>query len=246
MARMRAGSPKFEDAMSSSSRVSVCVLLLTVLLATVHPTSAAVYKVTNAVPNTPGGKRFDQVLGASNMRKVLQDAANFCRGKAFSLSTPKQIATVTLIVESFSGVAFTAGDTIHLSAEYVAGYNPGDSAALRREITGVLYHESAHVWQNGDKGSGQFFGGVIEGIADWVRLRSGFAAAHWTRQRGGNWWDGYETTAFFLDWIQIIKKKNFVNLLNQKMGQAQWSNDFFRQIVGVSVDQLWVQYQNSI
>jgi hypothetical protein len=246
MARMRAGSPIIENVLSCSSRVAVCALLFTLLLATVHPTSAAVYKVTNSAPNTPGGRRFNQVLGATNMRKVLQDAANFCRGKAFSLSTPKNIATVTLIVEDIGGVAFTLGDTIHLSAAYVQGYKPGDSVALRREITGVLYHESAHVWQNGNKGSGIYFGGVVEGIADWVRLRSGFAAAHWTRQRGGNWWDGYERTAFFLDWIQRNRKKNFVNLLNRKMGQAQWSNDFFRQIVGKSVDQLWGEYQNSI
>lgn len=222
-------------------------MAMLLILVLVQHASAVTYRVTNTVPNTPGGRRFDQVLGRANMRRVLQDAANYCRGVAFSLSPPKNIAEVLLVVEEFEGVAFASGSTIHLSAGYVESYSPGDSAALRREITGVLYHESAHVWQNGDLGDGSaYFGGVVEGIADWVRLKSGWRAAHWTRQRGGSWWSGYEVTAFFLDWIEVNRKKDFVNLLNQKMGQARWSNDFFRQIAGTGVDQFWGEYQDSI
>jgi hypothetical protein len=234
----------------SCSRVAVYGLVLTLLLATsVHPASAVVYKVTNTVANTPGGKRFNQDVGVAYAREALQNAANFCRSRAFSLSTPKRIATVTLVVDNSQGVAATTGFTIRLSAAYVLGYEPGKPKSLRREITGVIYHESAHVWQNGQNGDyagDKYFRGVVEGVADWVRLRSGFGAAHWKRQRGGNWWDGYERTAFFLDWIQRRRKANFVNLLNQKMGKAQWNNDFFRQIVGKSVDQLWREYQQMI
>jgi hypothetical protein len=124
MARMRSGNA----VQACSSRVAVYSLLvqLAVLLAThVHLASAAVtYKVTNTVPGTPGGRRFNQEVGVANMRKALQSAAEFCRGTAFSLSAPKSIATVTLIVENFEGVAFTAGSTIHLSASYVQGYAP--------------------------------------------------------------------------------------------------------------------------
>lgn len=221
--------------------------VLLVLLATTAPAAATTFEVNNNVPDSPGGQRFNNELGVENMRQVLSNAASYIQA-AFSLSAPKDIPTVTLVVESIpGGVAATGGSTIHLSAEYIAG-QPADTAALVREITGVLYHESTHVWQNnnGNYGSDQFFTGVIEGIADWIRLTSGFASAGWSpRARGGNWYDGYTTTAYFLDWIQSTQKANFVNELNQKMADP-WSNDFFLQLVGRSVDELWQDYQNSI
>lgn len=226
------------------SRFAACVMLG--LFATISPAAATTFEVNNNVPDTPGGQRFNNELGVENMRKVLSDAASFIQGQ-FSLSTPKDIATATLTLESFDGVANTVGSEIHLSADYIAG-QPADTAALVREITGVLYHESTHVWQNinGDYGSDQFFRGVIEGIADWIRLKSGFPSAGWQpRARGGNWYDGYTTTAYFLDWIDSTQKPNFVNELNQKMADP-WSNDFFLQLVGRGVDELWQDYQNSI
>ena len=228
-----------------SSSFVACVVM--VLLATVSPAAATTFEVDNSVPDSPGGQRFNNELGVENMRQVLSDAASFIQG-AFSLSTPKDIATVTLVVESMpGGVAATGGSTIHLSAEYIAS-QPADTAALVHEITGVLYHESTHVWQNnnGNYGSDQYFTGVIEGVADWIRLTAGFASAGWSpRARGGNWYDGYTTTAYFLDWINSSQKPNFVNELNQKMADP-WSNDFFLQLTGMSVDDLWQEYQNSI
>lgn len=219
-------------------------------MATVDAAAAAAattFEVSNDVPDSPGGQRFDDELGVENMRKVLADAAGFIQ-KAFSLSAPKAIPTESLVVESMpGGVAATGGATIHLSAEYIAG-QPADTAALVHEITGVLYHESTHVWQNnnGSYGSDPYFTGVIEGVADWIRLTAGLASAGWSpRARGGNWYDGYTTTAYFLAWIQSTHKPRFVNQLNQKMAQS-WSNDFFLQLVGRSVDELWQDYQNSI
>jgi hypothetical protein len=38
-------------------------------------------------------------------------------------------------------------------------------------VTGVLYHEVTHVWQW--NGQGRANGGLIEGIADYVRLKAG-------------------------------------------------------------------------
>lgn len=219
-------------------------LLLLVATAAMHPASATDY-VVNIDTDTPGGTRFSQDF--SDAVTVLSDATRYIQS-AFSLSTPKEIPTVTLVVESFDGVAQTGGSTIQLSADYVASTQPADAAAMHYEIAGVLYHEMTHVWQNnnGLYGSDQFFTGTIEGVADWVRLKAGFPSVGWPpRARGGEWFSGYTTTAYFLDWIETTVVPNFVNMLNLKMAEP-WSNDFFLQIAGRSVDELWTEYQNSI
>jgi len=222
-----------------------CVVVWVVLFgALAHPSSAVNYVVNIKSIDTPGGLRFSQQF--SDAVGVLESATTYIQG-AFSESQPKAIDTVTLTVDSFAGVAQTGGSEIELSSDYVAS-QPDDPAKMHFEIEGVLYHEMTHVWQNnnGAYGTDNFFSGTIEGVADWVRLTAGFPSAGWgPRAKGGNWYDGYTTTAYFLDWIATNKKPGFVNDLNLKMAQP-WSNDFFQQIVGTGVDELWTEYQNSI
>jgi hypothetical protein len=56
---------------------------------------------------------------------------------------------------------------------------------------GVLCHELVHTLQHDAKG--QCNGGLIEGIADFVRLKAGLAADHWSENAVGDKWDcGYE------------------------------------------------------
>lgn len=83
------------------------------------------FVVQNSAPDTNGGKRFNQELGADSMREVLQDAANYIQG-ALNLSKPKAIATVTLIIASFAGVAQIVGSEIQLSSDYIAS-QPNDT-----------------------------------------------------------------------------------------------------------------------
>lgn len=228
---------------SRAPRCSACVLLLVLVAALANPSAATDYIVNNSL-DTPGGLRFSQQFG--DAVSVLGAATKYIQS-AFSLSTPKDIPTVTLTVKSFDGVAQTGGSEISLSSDYVAS-QPTSATAMHYEIEGVLYHEMTHVWQNnnGDYATDKFFRGTIEGVADWIRLTAGFPSTSWSpRSRGGNWYDGYTTTAYFLDWIQTTQKQNFVNELNLKMAEP-WSNDFFLQLVGRSVDELWTDYQNSI
>jgi hypothetical protein len=90
------------------------------------------------------------------------------------------------------GVAYTTGASIdpahikeiHFSTDYISGI-PEERVAS--EILGVMRHEMVHVWQYDAQGTTP--GGLIEGIADWVRLRHDLAPPHWTRG-GTNWDDG--------------------------------------------------------
>jgi len=76
-------------------------------------------------------------------------------------------------------VAFTSGNGIHRRAQYVSDYS-GD---VRTEVSGVLNHEVANVWQW--DGQGQANGGLIEGVADFVRLKAGYARGTLGEARAG-------------------------------------------------------------
>ncbi|WJZ83949.1 hypothetical protein VitviT2T_003587 [Vitis vinifera] len=55
-----------------------------------------------------------------------------------------------------------------------------------------------HIWQW--NGNGQAPGGLIEGIADFVRLKANYAPSHWVQPGQGDRWDqDYDVTARFLD-----------------------------------------------
>ncbi|KAI6678088.1 hypothetical protein NL676_038884 [Syzygium grande] len=86
-------------------------------------------------------------------------------------------------------------------------------------------------------------GGLIEGIADFVRLRSGPGhVPGWVQPGQGNRWDqGYDVTAHFLDYCNGLRK-GFVAKLNKKM-RTGYSDDYFVDLLGKNVDQLWKDYK---
>jgi hypothetical protein len=54
--------------------------------------------------------------------------------------------------------------------------------------------------ERGEDGRGTANGGLIEGIADYVRLKAGYAPGHWVKPGQGDRWDQrYDVTARFLD-----------------------------------------------
>lgn len=85
--------------------------------------------------------------------------------------------------------------------------------------------------------------GLIEGIADYVRLKSGYIPGTWVEPGGGNWWDeGYDVTARFLDYLERSVRSGLVAELNRKMRNG-YSDDYFRQLMGKPVDELWAEYK---
>ncbi|KAJ1700716.1 hypothetical protein LUZ63_000495 [Rhynchospora breviuscula] len=95
----------------------------------------------------------------------------------------KSVNLITLIIESMSGVAYTSNNDIHFSADYIGNYS-GD---VKTEFNGVMYHEMTRVWQW--NGQGKAPGGLIEGIADFVRLKANYAPSHWVKPGQGDRWD---------------------------------------------------------
>ncbi|KAF8527666.1 hypothetical protein JB92DRAFT_3081471 [Gautieria morchelliformis] len=163
---------------------------------------------------------------------------------------PRNIASVTLILRDFDGVAHTHGSAandadkeIHFSTRHIQG----SEARARHEILGVLTHEMVHCFQYNAKGTCP--GGFVEGIADFVRLRASLNPPHWKRSlpsNSDNWDAGYERTAFFLDWVEQQFGAGVVRALNEGMRNTKYDNGrVWRDVTGQSVEHLWSAYKMS-
>ncbi|XP_050262329.1 uncharacterized protein LOC126706820 [Quercus robur] len=212
--------------------------LVTVVVA-MHGIHAVEYVVTNNAGNTPGGVRFNNEIGSKYSKQTLISATDFI-WRLFQQNSDadrKNVAKVSLFIDDMDGVAYASNNQIHVSARYINGY----SGNVKTEITGVLYHESTHIWQW--NGNGQSTpGGLIEGIADYVRLKAGYAPSHWVKPGQGDRWDqGYDVTALFLDYCNSLRN-GFVAELNKKLRNG-YSANFFVELLGKNVDQLWKDYK---
>ncbi|MCO5571361.1 hypothetical protein L7F22_025099 [Adiantum nelumboides] len=239
----------------TQSSMAVCITHLVALSSLVllmwEPALAGTaYVVINNAANEAGGQKFEQVVGSSGAEAILASASEFIQqtfGYAGNPSYPqKPVEKVTLYVDDKSGgaVAIAQADTsgaanaheIHLSQSYVGTYS-GDVAT---EIKGVLYHEMTHVWQW--NGQGRADGGLIEGIADYVRLTAGLAPSHWVKPgQGDRWNQGYDVTAYFLQYCDSLQS-GFVAALNAKLASG-WDVSYFEDLLGRSVDELWASYK---
>lgn len=157
--------------------------------------------------------------------------------------------SITLVLRSMNGVAYTTGrdidedhKEIHLSTDYI---NHVPDSRKKEEIQGVIVHEMVHCWQHNALGTAP--GGLIEGIADWVRLKAGFAPPHWKRTADGDWDAGYERTGFFLEWLEDAHGAEIVRKINDELRGCQYeSHQFWHKCCGRSVDHLWSDYKSSL
>ncbi|KAM5458251.1 hypothetical protein MaudCBS49596_000163 [Microsporum audouinii] len=168
--------------------------------------------------------------------------------------------SVSFILHDFQGVAYTIGVSsdnnkkeIHISLSYIA-HTAGlkDTAA---EIAGVIQHELVHCYQHTSppgNSAPRPPSGLIEGIADFVRLKSGLGAAHWKRPASVNdlpksWDAGYQSTAFFLEWIEDVKiGTGAVGLINDRLLRQGYrgvnGETFWNGLFGQDIFDLWIDY----
>ncbi|KAG5526386.1 hypothetical protein RHGRI_032614 [Rhododendron griersonianum] len=106
-------------------------------------------------------------------------------------------------------------------------------------IDGVAYTANNVIHWNGNRQTPR---GLIEGIADFVRLKAGYAPGHWVKPGKGDRWDqGYDVTAHFLDYCEGLRS-GFVAELNKKM-RTGYNGNYFVELLGKTVDQLWSDYE---
>ncbi|KAL5534031.1 hypothetical protein ACEPAG_491 [Sanghuangporus baumii] len=192
----------------------------------------------------PGARLFFQHLDPS---VALADAVSNVLKWLYTVQTcPRHVRSVTLHLDDMDGVAYTKGSEldddhkeIHLSVRHIVN----NRQRVKEETMGVLVHEMVHCFQCNGKGSCP--GGLIEGIADYVRLKTGLSPPHW--RKGGNRWDeGYQTTGYFLEWIEDVKGSDFVRRLNGSMRDQKYKESVFEELTGEDVNTLWKAYKASL
>ena len=143
--------------------------------------------------------------------------------------------SVTLILRSMDGVAYTCGSDldsdhkeIHLNLGYVASIAPN---RIQDEILGVLTHEMVHCYQYDGRGS----------------CPAGLAPPHWKKAGEGKWDEGYDRTAFFLEYLEARYGEGTVGRLNEKLRTEEYQTKrFWTELLGRPVEQLWLDYGKSL
>ncbi|KAJ5975782.1 hypothetical protein N7481_009489 [Penicillium waksmanii] len=191
---------------------------------------------------------------------------------SFNPSVPPT-RSVTLFLRDFSGVAYTTGTEldndhkeIHLSLPYIKHCTT--LADPVRELTGVLTHELVHCYQHtappktDDEPETKIPhppGGLIEGIADFVRLKAHLDPPHWKKpqsasERASKWDAGYQHTAYFLAWIEDVwVGEGAIGMLNDRLLRVGYVGEdkekslageigFWRGLFGMEVAELWGKY----
>ncbi|MCJ1440809.1 MAG: hypothetical protein MMC23_001295 [Stictis urceolatum] len=159
------------------------------------------------------------------------------------------VRSITLVLKPMKGVAYTTSKDfdhdhkeIHFSLDYISEIETSPSTPRRQaeEIYGVVVHEMVHVWQYNGKGMAP--GGLIEGIADYVRLKAGYCPPHWKREPGETWDEGYQATGYFLDWLEGKFGAGKVEEANLKLKAKYVEKEFWKELLGKSIDECFKEY----
>ncbi|KAJ1308882.1 hypothetical protein OPQ81_004569 [Rhizoctonia solani] len=135
--------------------------------------------------SSPGAMLF---LALVQPATLLQDAVVGVLAELYEKDTvPKKVKNLRLIIKETDGIAQTSGDEIRKTIVFNARYIAKVGQRARDEILGIIRHEVVHCFQHDAQGTAPT--GLIEGVADFVRLRAGFTPPHWKRGDGGGHWD---------------------------------------------------------
>ena len=176
-----------------------------------------------------------------------QMAANACALLYTSMAqVPYKHPNLTLVFSSTSGVLAQTWKSLS-KIEF------GPLSVGAAVTASYSTHEVVHLFQHSPTNGTTQTSGVIEGIADWVLVQMGYhTAANQRPAGGGTAWDaGYDTTAFFFDWIERTAgggTPGFVRALNQSLNTSTWNASVITSlnVQGKTVDQLWTDYKAAL
>jgi hypothetical protein len=197
----------------------------------------------------PGAHQF---LSAVNASTIIEKAVDnvlrlLYNSPADHTTNAPPTRSVTVILRDMDGVAYTTRSEldndhkeIHFSLRYISGIQPPSRAA--HEIAGILTHELVHCHQWNAKDTCP--GGIIEGVADWVRLNCALSPPHWKRSFEGAWDRGYEHTAYFFQYLEGRFGEGTVRRMNEKLRLEKYNEKpFWTDLLGRPVEQLYEDYK---
>jgi hypothetical protein len=207
----------------------------------------------NGDPNGRG-KVFTNAI--PDVETTMKDIA--CVSCSMLYRTPDEIpsnkhpSTITLKLDDHGGVAQAGGGQIQFDLDYINSWANRSADQIKREMMGVLQHETVHLYQNYGNG------GTGEGEADLVRVRMGYYEANRWRA-GGSWRDAYTTSGNFYSWLTgpcvfhdehyPMNDLDFPYKLNKvlggKSGEAAYTavDQLLQQLFGKNAETLWDEYQ---
>ncbi|KAJ4312565.1 hypothetical protein N0V94_007380 [Neodidymelliopsis sp. IMI 364377] len=199
--------------------------------------------------SSDGSRAFLRLVYASSALESAVDAVLKLLYTDVEKSCIPPTRSITLVVRDMDGVAYTTGldidddhKEIHLSTKYIEHV---PESRQKEEINGVLVHEMVHCWQH--HGGNTAPGGLTEGVADWVRLKAGYAPPHWRRRGDCDWDAGYERTAYFLEWLEKEHGEDVVRKINQALRGCKYdAKKLWHDCCGKSIEKLWEGYKESL
>ena len=203
--------------------------------------------VTTSITNQPTYDAYTSRLPANRLLDGFRGmAANVCSLLYTSQSqVPKTYPTVTLEFTATSGVLAQTWRTANPPR---VEFGPGSIGAS--VTASYSTHEVVHLFQRYPTNVTTQTSGVTEGIADWCLVQLGYHTVAGQRPSGGGtaWDAGYDTTAFFLDYVEKTAgggTPGFVRALNASMNTTTWSPSVITGMntQGKTVDQLWSDYK---
>lgn len=153
----------------------------------------------------------------------------------------KFVPVVNVYISNFNGcTAYTNGDEINISGPTLDKFfSPRNKSKFY--FSSLMYREMTHVFQwSGNRTAAR---GLTEGIADYVMVKSNiYKKGKYTKPGSGDRWDeGYGVTERFLEYCDSLRK-GFTAEFNKKM-RYSYSDHYFVQLLGKTVDQLWGEYK---
>ncbi|XP_057795891.1 uncharacterized protein LOC131011998 [Salvia miltiorrhiza] len=224
--------------MARSPHIFLSSLLLAASI--LEGTLAAKIIVTNNASTSPGGIRFDREIGAPFTIATVKSINDFI-WKLFRQNSDaerKHVPVLNVVVKHLDdgALAETGGDNI-----YVNDWGIRSFGNARFDFTALMYHETTHIFQWSGRGTAP--GGLTEGIADYVVMKSKyFVAEGYTKPGEGSRWDeGYGVTARFLEYCDGLRA-GFTVDLNNKMREV-YRDEYFRDLLGKPLEQVWKEYK---
>ena len=140
---------------------------------------------------------------------------------------PPHALTLTLD-PNYTGVAYTSGQHIVMSAAY---------ARAHQDDLGAWLHESTHALQS----YSNIPGWITEGMADYSREWILHDRDPVQPGPGNTYLTGYSEGSYFLAWIQGKYSPGLVHAVNIAAHGATYTDQFFVAKTGKTIDQLWTE-----